>query len=592
MLLKELEAGAGMLAPEQIQTLRALTAELSPIQAAWLSGYLAAVANQGQDSTAAPALATASATQTTLTILYGSQTGNGRKVAEQLAELGRAEGRVINLQSMNDYKPKQLAKEQQLLLVVSTHGEGDPPDDAIGFHKFLLGKRAPKLDGVNYSVLALGDSSYEQFCQTGRELDERLTELGATRVAERVDCDVDFQDAASLWQQAVLAALPQPSSNDGVAATAEIVPIGANNVATFNRDNPYAAELIVSQKITGRQSSKDIRHVEIDLADSDISYHPGDALGIWLDNDPQLVEQILEQLQLTADDSLRQQLLTEFELTLLHPGLVKGWAELSVCDELTALIADSKALRQFVTNNQLIDVVTRFPAQVTAAQLTKLLRKLTPRLYSIASAQSEVENEVHLTVAEVAAEHDGQTRLGAISGALARRLESGDELRVYIEPNNHFRLPENDATPVIMIGPGTGIAPFRSFMQERDSRNASGDNWLFFGNPTFTDDFLYQVEWQNYVKSGLLTRIDLAFSRDQAHKIYVQDRLREQAKELYVWLERGAHLYVCGDATRMAKDVETALLAIIEEQGQLDSEQASDYLEQLRQSKRYQKDVY
>ncbi|WP_298445201.1 assimilatory sulfite reductase (NADPH) flavoprotein subunit [uncultured Ferrimonas sp.] len=594
MLLKELEAGAGMLAPEQIQTLRTLTAELSPTQAAWLSGYLAAVANQG--SSAAPMLAPAAAPQATLTILYGSQTGNGRSVAQALAQQAQAQGRQVALLSMQEYKPKQLAKEQQLLLVVSTHGEGDPPDEAIGFHKYLLGQRAPQLDTLSYSVLALGDSSYEQFCQTGKELDLRLAELGATRLSPRIDCDVDFQQDASQWQQAVLAALPTAETAPVAANSGgQVVPLASAVASQYSKTNPYAAELIVSQKISGRASAKDIRHVEIDLGDSGISYHPGDALGVWLDNDPELVSQILATLGLSDDAELRRALTCEYELTLLNPAVLQGWAQLVAQPELDALLADSSALRQFITSHQLLDVLQRFPATdtaISAAQLTGLLRKLTPRLYSIASSQAEVDNEVHLTVAEVASERNGEIRLGSVSGGLARRLQGGDPLRVFVQPNAHFRLPSDDDTAAIMIGPGTGIAPFRAFMQERDARGASGKNWLFFGNPTFTDDFLYQVEWQHYRKSGLLSRIDLAFSRDQAEKIYVQDRLQAHGAEVFSWLEQGAHLYLCGNASHMAKDVEATLLRIIQQHGQQDPQQAMEYLDHLRQSQRYQKDVY
>ncbi|MBY5921566.1 assimilatory sulfite reductase (NADPH) flavoprotein subunit [Ferrimonas balearica] len=598
MLLKEFEAGAGMLAPEQIQTLRALASELNPVQAAWISGYLAAVANQGAAlGSAAAAPATGAQSAVPLTVLYGSQTGNSRSVATALADKARAQGAEVTLISMADYKPRQLKSERQLLVVVSTHGEGDPPDDAIAFHKFLFSNRAPKLPELNYSVLALGDASYDHFCQTGKEFDLRLAELGANRLAERVDCDVDFEDAAEQWQSEVISKLE--TSVDSAAPTASVVPI--NGPASYSRSNPYSASLLASQKITGRGSIKDTRHVEISLEGSGLTYQPGDSLGIWMNNDADLVTRILKATGLSGEErvslkgeetALRQALTDTYELTLLHPALVQGWAELSGDPELQRLVADSETLKAMIPQNQLVDLVTRYPATPSAEQLVGLLRKLTPRLYSIASSQSEVEEEVHLTVALVADERDGEERLGTVSGALARRLAAGDEVKVYVEPNANFRLPEQDSTPVIMIGPGTGIAPFRAFMQERDARGAEGDNWLFFGNPTFTEDFLYQVEWQGYVKSGLLTRIDLAFSRDQSHKIYVQDRIREQGAELFAWLERGAHLYLCGDAERMAKDVEAALVAVIAEHGGHSEEAAQSYLTQLREAKRYQKDVY
>lgn len=599
MLLKEFEAGAGMLAPEQIQTLRALASELNPVQAAWISGYLAAVANQGAAlGSALPSPAAGGQSAVPLTILYGSQTGNSRSVATALADKARAEGVEVTLLSMADYKPRQLKSERQLLLVVSTHGEGDPPDDAIAFHKFLFSSRAPKLPELHFSVLALGDASYEHFCQTGKEFDQRLAELGATRLADRVDCDVDFEDHAEQWQTAVLANIER---TDPALAPAGAAVVPFTGASSYSRSQPFTATLLASQKITGRGSVKDTRHVEISLEGSGLTYQPGDALGIWMHNDPALVAQILSATSLSGEETvslkagevpLRQALIEAFELTLLHPALVTGWAELSADPALQAVVADAAALSAFIPQHQLVDLVTRYPATPSAEQLVALLRKLTPRLYSIASSQSEVEEEVHLTVALVADERDGQRRLGTVSGALAQRLAAGDEVKVYVEPNHHFRLPASDSTPVIMIGPGTGIAPFRAFMQERDARGADGDNWLFFGNPTFTEDFLYQVEWQDYVKRGLLNRIDLAFSRDQADKIYVQDRIREQGAELFAWLERGAHLYLCGDAGRMAKDVEAALIAVIAEHGERSEAAAQTYLTQLREAKRYQKDVY
>ncbi|WP_417345353.1 assimilatory sulfite reductase (NADPH) flavoprotein subunit [Ferrimonas sp.] len=592
MQLSELHAGAGVLEPAKLSQLQQLTSDLSPLQLAWVSGYLAASANLagGQPQPVAPAASS-------LTILYGSQTGNSRSVAQQLADAAKGQGREVALVSMSEYKPKRLKEEQQLLVVVSTHGEGEPPDDAIALHKFLFSNRAPKLDGVHFGVLALGDSSYEHFCQTGKEFDDRLAELGGSRLLERADCDVDFEDSAEAWIAQALVKLA-----DLAPATASVAaPAQATGVSSYSRSNPFKATLLASQKITGRDSIKDTRHVELSLEESGIRYQPGDALGVWMDNDPALVAEILAAVGLSGEESVQvkevsvplSQALTEtFELTLLHPALVKGWAELAGSAELAQIADDGDALKQFIHQHQLLDLARRYPAKPDAEPLVGLLRKLTPRLYSIASSQAEVEEEVHLTVALVEAERDGEPRLGTVSGAFARRLQEGDEVKVYVEPNQNFRLPESGDTPVIMIGPGTGIAPFRGFMQEREAQGAEGDNWLFFGNPTFTEDFLYQVEWQGYVKSGLLSRISLAFSRDQEHKIYVQDRVREAGAELYQWLERGAHLYLCGDAERMAVDVETALIEVVTEHGGKSREQAEQYLEALRASKRYQKDVY
>ena len=373
----------------------------------------------------------------------------------------------------------------------------------------------------------------------------------------------------------------------------------------YTKQNPYAAEFSLSQKITGRDSAKDVRHIEIDLGESGLTYQVGDALGVWFENDETLVDNLLSELSFSGDEkvslkvsgevqefTLKNALISQLEITQTAPSFVEFWALQSTDAKLTEVASDKNSAREFAGEHQIIDVVKIAKADVDAQTFVDALRKITPRLYSIASAQAEVEEEVHLTVGLVNFDANGESRTGGASGFLANRLEEGQKVRVFVEHNDNFRLPQSDDTPVIMIGPGTGVAPFRAFMQEREARDASGDNWMFFGDQTFTQDFLYQVEWQNYLKSGLLTRMDVAFSRDQAQKIYVQDRLKEQASEVFAWLERGAHLYICGDANRMAKDVHQTLIEIIAEHGKLSTEQAEDYLKSLRSNKRYQKDVY
>ncbi|EGM70986.1 assimilatory sulfite reductase (NADPH) flavoprotein subunit [Shewanella sp. HN-41] len=598
MLLKELSSLASPLSQGQVDKLKQLTSELSAVQLAWVSGYLAATANAGQLAPVADAQ-----TAQTVTILYGSQTGNGRGIAKALADKAQAQGYAVNLASMGEYNVRQLKQETVLLLVVSTHGEGEAPDDAIELHKFLASKRAPKLDNLHYSVLALGDSSYEFFCQTGKDFNARLAALGAKSLLPLIECDVDYEAAAGQWHADVLEAvkpLIQTSS-------ASVVSIGTAKVSAeseFTKQNPYSAEVLVSQKITGRGSDRDVRHVEIDLGDSGLSYQAGDALGVWFSNDEALVGEILTALSLSADEqvvvgaeplTLKQALVDKKELTQLYPGLVKAWAELSGNEVLLALSEDKEQVRQFILKHQLADLITLYPlatpVTLNATKLLELLRPLTPRLYSIASSQSEVETEVHLTVALVEDERHGAARFGGASHFLASAQE-GTQVKVYVESNKHFRLPENPETPVIMIGPGTGVAPFRAFMQERVAQGIQGDSWLFFGNPHFEQDFLYQTEWQQYLKNGDLSRIDVAFSRDQAHKIYVQHRIKEQGQALWQWLQNGAHLYICGDAERMAKDVHQALIEVAVEVGGLNSEAAEAYFETLRSDKRYQKDVY
>ncbi|MCU8008362.1 assimilatory sulfite reductase (NADPH) flavoprotein subunit [Shewanella sp. SM87] len=599
MLLKELSSLASPLSQGQVEKLKQLTSELSAVQLAWVSGYLAATANAGQLAPVAQAQ-----TAQTVTILYGSQTGNGRGVAKALADKAQAQGYAVNLASMGEYNVRQLKQEAVLLLVVSTHGEGEAPDDAIELHKFLASKRAPKLDNLHYSVLALGDSSYEFFCQTGKDFDARLAALGAKSLLPLIECDVDYEAAAGQWHADVLEAV-KPLIETSSASVVSIGTAKAIGESEFTKQNPYSAEVLVSQKITGRGSDRDVRHVEIDLGDSGLTYQAGDALGVWFSNNEVLVDEVLAGLSLAADElvtlgteslSLKQALVDKKELTQLYPGLVKAWAELSGSAELLALSEDKEQVRHFILKHQFADLVTQYPLSnnsvtLNAAKLLELLRPLTPRLYSIASSQSEVETEVHLTVALVADERHGSARFGGASHFLASAQE-GTQVKVYVESNKHFRLPENPETPVIMVGPGTGVAPFRAFMQERVAQGIQGDSWLFFGNPHFEQDFLYQTEWQQYLKNGDLSRIDVAFSRDQAHKIYVQHRIKEQGQALWQWLQNGAHLYICGDAERMAKDVHQALIEVAVEVGGLNTEAAEAYFETLRSDKRYQKDVY
>lgn len=593
MSLKELSQFNSLLSAPQLTQLSQLAAELSPLQLAWVSGYLAATAvNPGAE--AAP-----TATSAGLTVLYGSQTGNSRGIAQALASQASEAGFSVSLVSMAEFKPKQIKDTSLLALVVSTHGEGDAPDDAIELHQFLASKRAPKLDGMKYSVLALGDSSYEFFCQTGKDFDERLSKLGAETLLPRVDCDVDYEEAAAQWQSQLLQALaPFKSEQTAVAAPSLQALVGRGSV--YSKQKPFSAELLASQKITGRDSNKDIRHVEIDLADSGLSYQPGDALGVWFSNDVQLVQEIIVGLALDAatqvqvkqePHTLEQALLNLKELTQLSPSLVQAWAGRSGDAELEAIAADKAAVREFMRSNQLADLVKRWPVSISAQELVDELRNITPRLYSIASSQAEVDEEVHLTVALVADDHLGEMRYGGASKFLADATE-GQSVNVYVEPNNHFRLPDNPRVPVIMIGPGTGVAPFRAFLQQREAEGIKGNAWLFFGNPHFEQDFLYQTEWQQYLKSGVLERLDVAFSRDQADKIYVQHRVHEQGQLLWQWLEQGAHLYICGDAERMARDVHQALEDVIREHGGMSEAEATEYLENLRANKRYQKDVY
>ncbi|HEE0497805.1 TPA: NADPH-dependent assimilatory sulfite reductase flavoprotein subunit [Klebsiella pneumoniae] len=585
--------------PEQLARLQAATTDFTPTQLAWVSGYFWGVLNQ-QSGTAVAAPAPA-AEVPTFTLISASQTGNARRVAEALRDDLLAAKLNVKLVNAGDYKFKQIAAEKLLVVVTSTQGEGEPPEEAVALHKFLFSKKAPKLDGTAFAVFGLGDTSYEFFCQSGKDFDNKLAELGAERLLDRVDADVEYQAAAAEWRARVVEAL---KARAPVAAPAQLATSGAVNdihTSPYTKEAPLTATLSVNQKITGRNSEKDVRHIEIDLGDSGLRYQPGDALGVWYQNDPQLVKELVELLWLKGDEPvtvegktlpLSEALQWHFELTVNTATIVENYATLTRSESLLPLVGDKAQLQQYAAATPIVDMVRFSPAQLDAEALIGLLRPLTPRLYSIASSQAEVESEVHVTVGVVRYEIEGRARAGGASSFLADRVEEDGEVRVFIEHNDNFRLPANPETPVIMIGPGTGIAPFRAFMQQRAADGAQGKNWLFFGNPHFTEDFLYQVEWQSYVKEGLLTRIDLAWSRDQQQKIYVQDKLREQGAELWRWINDGAHIYVCGDANRMAKDVENTLLEVIAEYGAMDAEAADEFLSELRVERRYQRDVY
>ncbi|WP_410505279.1 NADPH-dependent assimilatory sulfite reductase flavoprotein subunit [Klebsiella pneumoniae] len=585
--------------PEQLARLQAATTDFTPTQLAWVSGYFWGVLNQ--QSGAAVAAPAPAAEVPTITLISASQTGNARRVAEALRDDLLAAKLNVKLVNAGDYKFKQIAAEKLLVVVTSTQGEGEPPEEAVALHKFLFSKKAPKLDGTAFAVFGLGDTSYEFFCQSGKDFDNKLAELGAERLLDRVDADVEYQAAAAEWRARVVEALKALAP---VAAPAQLATSGAVNdihTSPYTKEAPLTATLSVNQKITGRNSEKDVRHIEIDLGDSGLRYQPGDALGVWYQNDPQLVKELVELLWLKGDEPvtvegktlpLSEALQWHFELTVNTATIVENYATLTRSESLLPLVGDKAQLQQYAAATPIVDMVRFSPAQLDAEALIGLLRPLTPRLYSIASSQAEVESEVHVTVGVVRYEIEGRARAGGASSFLADRVEEDGEVRVFIEHNDNFRLPANPETPVIMIGPGAGIAPFRAFMQQRAADGAQGKNWLFFGNPHFTEDFLYQVEWQSYVKEGLLTRIDLAWSRDQQQKIYVQDKLREQGAELWRWINDGAHIYVCGDANRMAKDVENTLLEVIAEYGAMDAEAADEFLSELRVERRYQRDVY
>ncbi|MAO51936.1 MAG: assimilatory sulfite reductase (NADPH) flavoprotein subunit [Pusillimonas sp.] len=600
-----------------------LTTELDPNALTWLSGYFAGIAQErgrqghaGADPVtpglAPAAVQTESQNALKATVLFGSQTGNAQRQAEQLAAELQAAGLTVNLVRADQYNVRDLKNERLLYLVISTQGDGDPPDDSMGFVEFLNSRRAPKLPELQYAVLGLGDSSYPEFCGIAKTLDTRLAELGAQRLQAVGAADLDIETVSDPWREGAVTharkqagpdVAPGGEASNGRSAGATVTPLHpVPRAAAFSRNHPFQAELLLNQPITGRGSIKDIRHIELSLEGSGLQYEPGDALGIWPRQDPALVQAVLKAAGLNGEDPVtlgndtrpvHDWLLEHRELTVLTRPFLEAHAQRVKHNQLGTLLApeNSADLRNWLTANQLLDVLQQFPAQWSALDFIQALRPLTPRLYSIASAQSVVDEEVHLTVANVAYQANEQPRWGVTTRFLTQ-LQEGDTLPLFIEKNDRFRLPDDAGRDIIMIGPGTGVAPFRAFVQARTEAGATGRNWLFFGNPHFQTDFLYQTEWQQAVAKGELHRLDLAFSRDQAHRIYVQDRLREHAADVYDWIEQGAHIYVCGDATRMAKDVHQTLLDIAREQGGRSQEQASQWLGNLATQGRYARDVY
>ena len=581
-----------------------LTEGLDAASLWWLSGYAAGLAGRTAVAPADPILhpvAGASADGARLTIVYGSQTGNSKRLAERLAQQLESAGVAVRLLRADAYPLRELIDERHLQIIISTQGDGDPPDDARGFVEHLLGKRAPRLPSLKFAVLGLGDSSYPKFCEIGRRLDARLEELGATRWQARADADLDLETIADPWlEQALTLARESLKASTPSATITTLRPLPPATV--FTREHPFAAELLANQRITGRGSHKDIRHIEFSLEGSGLTYEPGDALGVWPVNPPKLVSEIVDTLGLHADEvvshggqslPLGQWLGHKRELTRLTRAFIASHAALAQDAELNRLLAPDQApaFARLLSDTQPIELLQRSRAPWTAEELVAALRPLTPRLYSIASSQKSVGTEAHLTVAHVEYEDQGALRWGAASHYLATQDE-GAKLPIYIERNDRFRLPKDPSRDLIMIGPGTGVAPYRGFLQDRIATGASGRHWLLFGNPHFRSDFLYQLEWQRALKQGQLHRLDLAFSRDGASKTYVQHRLRERGRDVYEWLESGAHLYVCGDATRMARDVHATLLSIIATHGGKDEDGAADYLSELQRQGRYARDVY
>jgi sulfite reductase (NADPH) flavoprotein alpha-component len=584
-------------------------APFTPSQRAWLNGFLAGMFCQ----TSAGAAAVAAKPK--VNVFFGSQSGNAESIAKRLVKEAKKQGYEATIAALEKASPAALAHEKCALIVTSTWGEGDPPDNAVKFWEQLKVDNDLKLSSLNYSVLALGDTNYQHFCGFGKTLDSRLEALGAKRIFERVDCTVDFEAGAARWQTGIFEALksvdllggaPQLNgSTNGAAPLLEPAP-AEEKEAGYSRKNPFSARLVVNRKLTGEGSEKDTRHFEISLKGSGLTYEAGDALGIMPTNSPELVDEILEALQFDGEEEvsgpegdkmpIRLALLREYQIRAPHREFLNAMAEHDAADQYLKELINSDVrteLDKFLWGREIIDFLLESPRlKFSAEEFVSLLKKLQPRLYSIASSLKAHPEEVHLTVDTVRYEIHGRKRKGVCSNFLAERAGKETPVPVFIQVSKHFRVPEDGDKPIIMVGPGTGIAPFRAFLEERKAIGAKGGNWLFFGAQKSSCDFFYKEELETYQRDGVLTRFDTAFSRDQNYKIYVQTRMMEKAKELWNWLEQGAHFYVCGDASRMAKDVDKALHEIVKTAGERSEEAAGEYIQKLKSDKRYQRDVY
>lgn len=587
------------LRPDQLENLKKIEKNCSNIQYAWLSGYFWNLAHQNSSKLRLeknePCQQEIS--ENIITIISASQTGNALSLAKRLNSYLNDKNKKTYFVKSSDYNFKKIKNEKILILIISTQGEGEPPEEALSLYKFIMSNKAPTLNHLYYSIFALGDTSYDFFCQAGKDFDKRLHELGAKRLLDRLDVDIEYEENYIKWTKDLLSSLQNIDFSSPFLNKESIF----NEKTIFTRNDPATAVVLVNQKITGRNSTKDIYHIELDISKLNIIYTPGDALGVWYQNSNELVNKILQILSIDKSDNvifknnsitIFDALKNNFELTINTKNIVRLYAKITKNKILQEIISDDKILNDYINNTPLVKMINDFPKKLSPQKFIDILRPLRPRLYSISSSQSEVHDEIHITVGLVKNIISGSCYLGGASSYLSKSLKIDDPVKIFIEKNNNFRLPRDKSTSIIMIGSGTGIAPFRSFIQQRDNDGSTGKNWIFFGNPNFTEDFLYQLEWQKYLKKGLLTKISLAWSQDQKNKIYVQDKIRESAKEIWCWIKSGAQIYICGNASRMAKDVEKTLLDIFRKNGNMTINESIEFLENLRIKKRYQRDVY
>lgn len=599
---------------EQTENLNVLLPTLTEAQRNWLGGYLAATQvtesiPNGETASNGIAVASPPAVQIAsreVTVLYGSETGSGQRLAEEAIRKLEEKNLKVKIAALDDFKTKDLKKVEDLLIISATHGEGEPPDNAISFYEFLHSRKAPKLTDVRFSVLSLGDQSYEFFCQTGKDFDKRLEELGGERLYPRVDCDLDFDEPASEWTEGVLGVLYEAQESESSLAVQEAAGTILEERQVFTRTNPYMAEILDNLNLSGQGSNKENRHLELSLEGSNLVFEPGDSLGILPQNNPELVDQLIKEMNWNPDEtvqvnkqgeirSLREALLSNFEITRLTKPLLEQAAVLFDNEALHVLVqsGQEEARKAYIDGRDLLDLVKDYPPKTFApSEFIQILRKIPARLYSIASSYKANPDEVQLTVGTVRYHAHGRDRAGVCTEQIAERIQPGELMPVYVHPNPNFKFPFDTETPVIMIGPGTGVAPYRSYLEELEEEDIKVKTWLFFGDQHFESDFLYQTEWQNWLNEGVLTKMDVAFSRDTAEKVYVQHRMLEKSKEIYQWLDEGAHVYVCGDEQHMANDVHATLTTIIEQEGGFSHEEAEAFLSDMRKQKRYQRDVY
>jgi len=599
-----------LLNQQQIQKVSAAVDGLDAMQLAWVSGYFSGLSAQPGNSlqnSIADSLSEATPTPQSfekITVLYGSQTGNSKKIAESLHTALELNGNQAELKNTLDYRPQQLKKEQKVILIISTQGNGEAPDEALGFYKYITGERAPRLENLEFAVLGLGDSSYDDYCKTGKDVDSALEKLGAKRFHSRIDVDLDFEDDVITWKKDILSK-NEPKSDTVVSFAPKlggVTPELESTVESYSESNPYQAEILNVLDLTTAESTQNAYHIELAVEADGLSYKAGDILAVIPDNQDELVDTLISKLDFNANESvtlkkgqfeLRTAFKHHLEIANLTANVVKTYAGFIKSESLQTLLDDKEALKDYLNGSDLLDLVTDYPGDISTQDLVASLRPLISRQYSIASSEEIHEEEVHILIKPVTYNKGEEDRkhLGVTSNWLKDK-QLGDTVPIHIKPNNSFKLPENSDEKIIMIGAGTGVAPFRSFLYERENQGANGNSWLFFGEQRFRSDFLYQTEWQKFLKDGTLEKMNVAFSRDQAEKVYIQHKLLEEAASVYEWIEQGATLYICGDINNLAKDVHDTLIQIISEQSGKSLEDAETQLDNMKVSRKYQRDVY